>query len=281
MIDFGLARIDGRPAWFDHADGEAAVSGTPEYMAPEVIGGELPTARADLYGVGVILYELLTRATPFGGGTAAEIMERHLDGAVIPPSIHAQDRDIPAVLDAIVLRALEKRPQDRFEDANAFADALRQAARTGQPLAQAAVPRLDDAANPEPPTPSCGTSVPRHRLARGSDGPGVGHGARIAELRRAIGEALTRGEVAGIANGYLDLANVLVRGERRSEAACELEEGIDVLSAGRGPNAPDAPKLLDRLVIALAAIYEETGDRQHARRIAASTDRHPTLIDAR
>jgi len=279
MIDFGLARIDGRATWFDHADGEVAVSGTPEYMAPEVARGELPTARADLYGVGVILYELLTRATPFGGGTAAEIMERHLEDVVLPPSSHAVGRDIPAALDEIVLRALEKRPEDRFEDAGAFAGALRELAHARRPPEPALARGLDATAVPVLDAATCGTPVPRRRLARGSAGCGLGHAGRAAGLRRAIGEALIRGDVPGVAHGYLDLASLLAHGDRFSEAACELEEGIDVLSAGRGPNAPDAPKLVDRLVVALAAIYEDGGQRQRARRIAATTDGHPTLID--
>ena len=239
MIDFGLARIDGRAAWFDHADGDAAVSGTPEYMAPEVIRGEPPTARADLYGAGVILYELLTRATPFGGGTAAEVMDRHLDNVVIPPSSHALDHDIPAALDELVLRALEKRPENRFEDAGAFAGALREVANARRPPEPVLARELDATAAPAPVAPACGTPIPGRRLARGSDGCGLGHAGRVAELRRAIGEALIRGDVPGIANGYLDLASMLAREGRLSEAACELEEGIDVVSAGRGPDAPD------------------------------------------
>lgn len=279
MIDFGLARVDGRSNWLDEEGGEPIVSGTPEYMAPEVAGGEPPTPRADIYAVGVILYELLTRATPFGGGTAAEIMVRHLEDVVIPPSIRAPGRQLPAPLDEVVLRALAKQPEDRFADANAFARALREVMHARQPATPGSAPWRAEAASPDSTTLTCRAPVTGRRIARGSDCSAGGQGERLAEARHAIGEALTRGDVVGIANGYMDLASTLARAERLTDAARELEQGIDVLSAGRGPTAPGVPKLVGRLALALAAIYEEIGERHQARRIAASADSHPTLID--
>jgi serine/threonine protein kinase len=117
IIDFGLAR-------------EACcadthlISGTPEYMAPELIRGDVITPAADLYAVGVILYELLTGTTPFGGGSAAVIFDRQLHDDVVPPSKRCPDRAIPAALDALVVRALAKKPEDRFTDADELLEAL-------------------------------------------------------------------------------------------------------------------------------------------------------------
>ena len=111
LIDFGLARLDGK--W----ETGGFVSGTPEYMAPELVRGEAPTVASDLYSVGVILYELLTGVTPFQGGTPEEILRRQLEEEVVPPSRRRPDRDIPAVLDHIVLRALHKEPRARFTSA--------------------------------------------------------------------------------------------------------------------------------------------------------------------
>ena len=132
LIDFGLARCDGDadPAL------SVAISGTPEYMAPEVIRGERPTRAADLYAVGAILYELLTGATPFGGGSASDIMQRHLEDDAVPPSLRDPDRFIPPLLDEIVLRALAKIPSDRFADAEELAAALR-SVRVGDDVAVA------------------------------------------------------------------------------------------------------------------------------------------------
>ena len=74
LIDFGLMRS--RSEHVFHDDG--MTSGTPEYMAPEVIRGDAPTIESDLYAVGALLYELLTGATPFAGGSSIEVLCRHL-----------------------------------------------------------------------------------------------------------------------------------------------------------------------------------------------------------
>jgi serine/threonine-protein kinase len=139
LIDFGLARIDGR---CDHSDSVRAtpdtVSGTPEYMAPELVRGEPPSAATDLYAVGVILYELLTGRRPFEGRSAAEILSRQLDDAAIPPSAWRPDRELPAALDRIVLRALHKDPRARFASAGELARALAEVSRELEQLRRAA-----------------------------------------------------------------------------------------------------------------------------------------------
>jgi serine/threonine-protein kinase len=164
MIDFGLARVAGAPADADleHQDDQVVVSGTPEYMAPEIVRGEPPTRASDLYGAGVILYELLTGDTPFSGGTTTEIMLRHAHDAVVPPSLRRPDRDFPPALDRVVLRALDKRPEARFPDAATFARELRAAASTSRasPRPPARCARCDDSSTPESPTRSCRTPLP-------------------------------------------------------------------------------------------------------------------------
>jgi serine/threonine protein kinase len=122
LIDFGLARLLDREAIAPERSVE--VSGTPEYMAPEVIGGEAPTPAADLYGAGVVLYELLVGATPFAGGSASAVMKRHLEDDVIPPSLRSPDRGISPLLDHIVMTALDRSPENRFATAAEFAAAL-------------------------------------------------------------------------------------------------------------------------------------------------------------
>ncbi len=118
LIDFGLARIDGK---WEHG---GFVSGTPEYMAPELVRGEAPTVASDLYSAGVILYELLTGLTPFRGGSTSEILRCQLEEKVVPPSQRRPDRDIPAVLDQIVMRALDKDPRARFTNAGELGRAI-------------------------------------------------------------------------------------------------------------------------------------------------------------
>lgn len=111
IIDFGLAREA------TCTSDRHLISGTPEYMAPELIRGAGITPKADLYAVGVILYELLTGTTPFAGGTASQIFERHLHDEVVPPSLRCPDRTVPRALDELILRALAKDPGDRHRDA--------------------------------------------------------------------------------------------------------------------------------------------------------------------
>lgn len=128
MIDFGLAHHVERPPGADIEHGDVMVSGTPEYMAPEVVRGEPATFASDLYGAGMILYELLTGATAFAGGPATVIMIRQIRDAAVPPSLCSADRQIPLALDRVVLRALDKRPEARFPDAATFLRELRAAA---------------------------------------------------------------------------------------------------------------------------------------------------------
>ncbi|MEP6860344.1 MAG: serine/threonine-protein kinase [Deltaproteobacteria bacterium] len=109
IIDFGLAR----PPLTRLSDDERVISGTPEYMAPEIIRGEVLTTAADIYAIGVVLYELVSGSTPFGGGTPAEVFARHLEDDVVPPSLRCPDRTIPPALDPAIVRALAKEPEDR------------------------------------------------------------------------------------------------------------------------------------------------------------------------
>lgn len=123
LIDFGLAHpdLEGRPTLPRTRD---VVSGTPDYMAPEVIRGADSTAASDTYAAGVILYELVTGVTPFAGGSSTEIVNRHLREPVLPPSLRRPDREVPPILERIIMRALEKDPAKRFASAASFASAL-------------------------------------------------------------------------------------------------------------------------------------------------------------
>ena len=142
LIDFGLAEEIDAPPRSELEHGEVVISGTPDYMAPEVIGGDPPSPASDLYGAGVILYELLTGTTPFSGSTAMEIMLRHARDEVTPPSQRRPDRGIPPALDDVVLKALEKRPEARFYDAAAFARELHAAAQAAASWIRSMAPAL-------------------------------------------------------------------------------------------------------------------------------------------
>lgn len=123
LTDFGLAR---RMRVDSTLTGVDALIGTPRYVAPEVLttAGAGLTAAADVYGLGAILYELLTGQAPFAELTPLQILQQIASRRPIAP--HRIDAKIPAGIETICLRCLEKRPGDRYPSAAAFANALEQ-----------------------------------------------------------------------------------------------------------------------------------------------------------
>jgi serine/threonine-protein kinase len=116
VLDFGVAKAAGRV----QTTREGQVKGKLAYMAPEQLQGGV-TARADIFATGVLLWEALTGERMFKG-TETEIVFKVLQGTADPPS---QVREgVPAALDAITSKALEKKPEDRFASAREMADAL-------------------------------------------------------------------------------------------------------------------------------------------------------------
>ncbi len=112
LVDFGLlshfAGSEGREALaFD-----ARSHGTASYLAPEIIRGEGADARADLYALGVILYELITGRLPFRSPQVASLLYQHLEATPQPPS--ARVAGVPRKLDDLVMRLLAKAPEDRI-----------------------------------------------------------------------------------------------------------------------------------------------------------------------
>ncbi|PTL76679.1 serine/threonine-protein kinase [Vitiosangium sp. GDMCC 1.1324] len=126
LVDFGVAKLLGPQESGMAATSTGMVLGTPLSMAPEQIRGETPDARTDLYGLGVLLYQLVTGRPPFQGTTLVELEEQHLHAPVPRASERAP---VPAALDAVVGRCLEKRREDRYADVDAVLEALRRAVR--------------------------------------------------------------------------------------------------------------------------------------------------------
>jgi serine/threonine-protein kinase len=118
--DFGIAHIE-----TSNLTQVGAVMGTPSYMSPEQIMGLPVDGRSDLFSAGVILYQFLTGERPFAG-SATTTMQKVLKEDPLPPS--SLNVQAPAGMDAVVRKALAKRPEDRFQTAREFADALRAAA---------------------------------------------------------------------------------------------------------------------------------------------------------
>ncbi|MBX3187811.1 MAG: protein kinase [Labilithrix sp.] len=169
VIDFGLARLV-----TDTADlmSSHVVGGTPAYMSPEHARGDVVDPRNDLYSVGVILYELLTGALPFDAPSTTETLLAILHQKPIDPRERAPDREIPAALAELAMRALEKSAEQRFQSAGELMSAL---AATLEP------PSARERAAPEaavestgPTCRACGTRSPSRRAFCGECGAPMG-----------------------------------------------------------------------------------------------------------
>jgi len=101
------------------------VFGTPEFMSPEQARGEKLDGRSDIYSLGVILYELLSGKLPFDAAQPMEFIQRHIKDPPIPLSKRAPGRSFPPALEAVVEKALAKKPEQRYQSANELGQALR------------------------------------------------------------------------------------------------------------------------------------------------------------
>ncbi|MFN8633711.1 MAG: protein kinase [Chloroflexota bacterium] len=152
--DFGIARALGETT---QLTGPTNTIGTPTYMAPEQwMGGEID-GRADIYALGVVLYELLTGAPPFQATTPTGLMHQHLQAPV--PSLAIRRADLPAALDSVVQTALAKDPAQRFRHAGELKTALEAAARQHTGTLPAG-PAASFAITPFPNTPFPNTPLP-------------------------------------------------------------------------------------------------------------------------
>ena len=122
VLDFGIVRREAE-AENAHLTKTGAIAGTPAYLAPEVVRGQPATARADVYALGGVLYFLLTGRHVFEGESAVALLLAQLNEPVAPPSA-VRGSPVPADLEALVLRCLDKSPDERPADAFQLAEAL-------------------------------------------------------------------------------------------------------------------------------------------------------------
>jgi serine/threonine-protein kinase len=144
VTDFGIAR-----AGASDMTQTGSIMGTAQYLSPEQAQGMAVSAASDLYSIGIIVYEMLTGRVPFDGESAVTIALKQVNERPTPPSVY--NSAVTPELEAVVMRALEKEPSRRFQDADEFISAL-QAAREG--IATPAMVTAPTRVEPAPPPPS-------------------------------------------------------------------------------------------------------------------------------
>lgn len=159
VLDFGIAKVvdeeASRAKPIAHPTKTGTVLGTPKYMAPEQIGGKVDE-RTDLYAIGMIFYELLAGRGPFDDAVNVnQLVMKQMVQVPDPPSDYSPE-DIPNALDAVVLKALEKRPEDRFSSAAEFAESIASLLRHS-PVSS---PEVAAASPPEPHYDSTAATTP-------------------------------------------------------------------------------------------------------------------------
>jgi serine/threonine-protein kinase len=154
LLDFGLAKAAVSAA---QLTGEGVILGTPAYLAPEQAEGRELDARVDQFALGVTAYEGLTGRLPWQGTSSAQMVAAILRDEPPPPS--AMNRHLPRELDAPLARAMAKRPAERFESIDAFADALEAVASKLAGVSAAALAPTEEMASYEPVTRARGRGL--------------------------------------------------------------------------------------------------------------------------
>ncbi|HEY4175472.1 MAG TPA: serine/threonine-protein kinase [Kofleriaceae bacterium] len=244
LVDWGIAR-----AFEEPAEQGGMVSGTPGYLAPEVLRGGLPGVAADTYGVGAVLYEMLTGAPPFGQGNSTAVFQRQLQGEVLPPSL--KNANIPTRVEDVICKALATDAASRYQSVEQLLGALISLPTT---FAKGS------------------TTMPRVTTAELSDCPTRDWRPRRSSPREALPESALSPNVdeRSVAIAALDVAEQFILRNRLADAATKLEAVVDRLHDSRDI----APVLLS-----LAAIYAGMKRRADALRVARLAETHSERID--
>lgn len=243
IIDLGLACE--QPGSTAMIDDERTISGTPDYLAPEVMRGGAKTIASELYAVGVITYELLTGTTPFAGRGLAEILRGQIEDEVMPPSLRSPELNLSLALERVVLQALHKDPRERYASAAAFRAALVAATRDSRDVTIASRASFSTGSTMEWTRPELPPARPR---ALGTTPPSDASAARDPHV---------------FVEAALDATRVLLAAHRLPAARDELEAALHTIDGDAC-----AESVAWRLLLALAAICDALHDPCRARRLA-------------
>lgn len=242
LADFGLARLQYQSSQISQT---GAIVGTPAYMSPEQAGNQTLDKRSDLYALGVVIYQLATGRLPFRAESPTTILLQHLNTP--PPPPRRLNPNLPIAVEAAILQALAKLPEDRFASAGAFASAFRAAV-----VRESMTAMPDDATLVEPTPAPITVLVPQPTPVLGpptttTDSTGfvvVAREEELAGLENFLRRALSgQGQVCFVSGeagaGKTALVNEFVR--RASQRAVGVLTAIGTCNFQSGVGDPYLP----------------------------------------
>ena len=309
IVDFGIAKDQKNNRRLTQA---GMVLGTPEYMSPEQATGQPTDHRVDMYALGCILYEMLTGDVPFKGETPTKTLTQHVFDAPEPPSKRRPDLAIPAALEAVVLRTLQKKPTDRFADLRALMAALDRV--ESELRAADAKPAAAGAASMTAPSLPPRVVAPVSSQAPTAISPAVSDSTLLAAVKpKRTGLLIGAGAIGGLL--FVGGAIALVRGSSPKRpppavvvaapttpatptpptsakpavpsptAAADIElvlrtnpPGADVLRGAERLGATPLTVRLPRSDEAIALTFRHAGYRDAAREVVPSADKELEIV---
>ena len=195
LTDFGVARgTDAGDRFASQVTGLGIV-GTPAYMAPEQVENKVITSKADLYSLGIVIYEMVTGHLPFEAESPLTTAVKRLREAPPPPHVHVPD--LPAWWEKAILRCLERRPDDRFPDAHSVFQALHKPMRVRRPASTDSVPAPAKPASQVADAPSTAPVA-----TRSADG-GSGQSKVTSKVRSGVQSEVHSGTQRGTLSGSI------------------------------------------------------------------------------
>jgi serine/threonine protein kinase len=259
VLDFGISKLVGNEPSLS-VTSSSAMMGSPLYMAPEQVrSAKKVDARADIYSLGVILYQLVTGRVPFPAETLGELFEALFTRATPPPRGHRPE--ISPELDAVIMRCLAKTPEERFEGAAQLGAALQpltdpRRSLTSMPAVEAAPAPLGTPVLPATPnanaTPNATPGLAAPAATQASPGIGLGPtttSGAVSEARPEIPGVPRRGArivwLAGafavVAAGVVGVVVMRGRSPEAATSATSAPTGSAPASAAPSPSAAPVP----------------------------------------
>lgn len=197
VLDFGLAKLRDQEE-LNQVTARGSLIGTPFYMSPEQIRAEELDARSDLYSLGALMYRVLTGVHPFTAPTPVAVLTQHLTDELVPPTKRKPELKIAPRVEAIVMKAMAKRKEERFASADEFKAALLEAsAAASQRLGTISSELRRATDKPDRSDPSVATPIGAAAPLRREDFDAYERGLKV---RRWLGLAIVPlGLVLGVA----------------------------------------------------------------------------------